>query len=148
MSETFSGSHGRLVVAIDTAEEIGNVKGFVVDPTAKRIDAVHVSGRGKNAEIIAWASIRSFGNDAVIAKTADAAVQVSGDHDTQAVKGNIEMQGSRVLTTTGLAHGTVEDVTFDAESGELLGASTTDGGYVEASRFRALGSYALIVDLE
>ena len=37
----------RSVVASDTAEDIGEVKGFVVDPSATRVDAVHVAGRGR-----------------------------------------------------------------------------------------------------
>lgn len=71
MDTTFSDAEGRPVVAADTAEDIGEVKGFIVDPTATRIDAIHVSGRKGRADLIAWTSIRSFGPDAVVADNAD-----------------------------------------------------------------------------
>lgn len=145
MSETFNSSDGRLVVAVDTAETIGEIKGFVVDPTASRIESVHISGRGKRAEVIPWASIRSFGPDRVMADLADAAEQVSSEHETQAVKGKIVARKTRVLTTHGFELGTVEDVMFDTATGQLTGVLTTEG-HLDGSRFRSLGSYALIVD--
>ncbi len=147
MSETFNSSDGRPVVAVDTAETIGEVKGFVVDPTATRIESVHISGRGRKAEIVPWASIQSFGADGVMADLASAGEQVSSDHETQAVKGNIVARKTRVLTTEGFELGTVEDVMFDTATGQLTGAVTTEGR-IDGSRFRSLGSYALIVDAE
>jgi sporulation protein YlmC with PRC-barrel domain len=57
------------------------------------------------------------------------------------------VRGTRVLNTAGFEVGTVDDVMFDAASGELTGATTT-GGYIEAKRFKAVGSYALIVEVE
>ena len=147
MSETFNASDGRPVVAVDTAETIGEIKGFVVDTMATRIESVHISGRGKKAQVIPWASIRSFGADTVMADMATAVEQVSSDHETQAVKGKIVARKTRVLNTDGFELGTVEDVMFDTATGELTGASTTQG-HLDGSRFRSLGSYALIVDTE
>ncbi len=147
MSETFNSSDGRRVVAADTAEDIGEIKGFVVDPTATRIESVHIAGRGKKADVIPWASIRSFGADAVMADLANAAEQVSSDHETQAVKGNIVARNTRVLDTDGFEQGTVEDVMFDATTGQITGALTTQG-HLDGSRFRSLGSYALIIDTQ
>lgn len=147
MAETFNGAEGRSVVAADTAETIGEIKGFVVDSTATRIDSVHISGRGKRAEVIPWTSIRSFGADAVMAEEANATETVAAGHDTQAVKGKVVARDTRVLDTNGFEQGTVEDVMFDAASGELTGAITTKG-HVEGMRFRSLGSYALVVEAE
>jgi len=145
MDDTFNSSDGRPVIAADTAETIGEVRGFVVDTTASRIESVHVSGRGKNAEVVPWSSIRSFGADAVIADVAASAEQVSTDHETQAVKGRVVVRKTRVLNSNGFEQGTVEDVSFDAVTGELTGVTTTEGP-IEGKALRALGSYALIVD--
>ncbi len=51
MAQTFNDAGSRAVVAADTADAIGEVKGFVVDPTASRIECIHVAGRGRRA---AW----------------------------------------------------------------------------------------------
>lgn len=144
MSETFNSADGRPVVAADTAETIGEVKGFVVDPTATRIDAIHIAGRGRKAETLSWDSIAAFGADAVMGDHAAAAGRVEGEHETQAVKGNIKARGSRVLTTTGFVVGTVQDVLFDGATG-LLTAIETDHGRIDADRLQSLGSYALVV---
>lgn len=49
MTETFTQVQGRRVVASDTAESIGSVKGFVLDVRGRRIEAIHVGGHGKRA---------------------------------------------------------------------------------------------------
>lgn len=146
--ETFESADGRSVVAADTAEDIGEIKAFIVDPTARRINAVQVAGRGKRASIVPWASIQSFGDDAVVITKADAIERVEGDHDTQVVKGNITLRGTRILTTTGFEVGTVKDVVFDTDSGELTEATTPDGRRIDASSFTAIGSYAFILETE
>lgn len=147
MSATFNSAEGRPVVAADTAESLGEVKGFVVDPTASRVEAVHVSGRGRKAEVVPWTSVHSFGDDAVVAEQADSTEQVSTDYEKAAVKGKIAAVGSRVLSTAGFEIGTVEDVMFDTGTGELTGV-LTEGGRIAADRLRSLGSYALVVDPE
>ncbi len=145
MSPTFNDTEGRRVVAADTAEDLGEVKGFVVDRSASRVDAVHVSGRGRKADVIAWSSISSFGDDAVIVTSAEAAERVAEDRDKAAVKGKIVLRGARVLTTGGFEIGTVEDASFDQESGEITGVRT-DQGSITGDRLRSIGSYALVVD--
>lgn len=145
MSSTFSAAEGRPIVAADTADDIGEIKGFVVDTGANRIESVHVAGRGRRAEVLPWSSIRSFGDDAIIADRADAANRVADDHEEQAVKGSVVLRGTRVLSTEGFDLGTVDDVMFDPESGDITGV-LTEGGRIEAARLRAIGSYALIAE--
>lgn len=145
MTETFTSAEGRSVVASDTAESIGEVKGFVVDRTATRVDAVHVAGRGKKAEVISWSAIKSFGADAVMADSAATPEQVTTERETQAVKGKVAALGSRVLTTDGFDAGTVVDVEFDTGSGDLT-AVRTDTDTFSGDRLRSLGSFALVVD--
>jgi uncharacterized protein YrrD len=144
MTATFTAAEGRSVVASDTAESIGEVKGFVVDPTASRVDAVHVAGRGKKAEVVAWRAITSFGKDAVMADSASTPEKVSTDRETQSVKGNVDALGSRVLLTTGFEAGTVVDVEFDTDSGDLTNVRTEKETF-DGDRLVSLGSYALVV---
>lgn len=146
MIDTFNAADKRGVVAGDTADDLGKIKGFIVDVGANRVEAVHISGRGKKAEIVPWGQLR-FGGDAVIVETSDTPEQVSDERDIDAVKGKVSVRGSRVLDTAGFDLGTAEDVSFDSETGELVTIRTT-GGEVDASRLCSLGSYALVVDAE
>lgn len=147
MIESFNGCDGRAIVASDTAENIGEIKGFVVDPTATRVESVHVSGRGRRAQVIPWSAITSFGVDAVMAELADAAETVAPGRDTEAVKGKVVARGTRVLDTNGFEHGTVDDVMFDPATGNVTGVRTSLGQH-DATRLRSLGSYALVVDAD
>ena len=147
MSMTFDDAEGLPVIAADSAETIGEIKGFIVDSTATRIESIHVSGRGKRAEVVEWSSIRSFGEDAVIAVMAEASHRVSSDHETQAVKGKIVARDTRVLDTNGFEQGTVNNVMFDPSSGELTGVLTTEGR-VGGESLKALGSYALVIQAD
>lgn len=45
-----------------------------------------------------------------------AASRPNGEQEPQAVKGNTQARGSRVLTTTAFSAGTVEDVMFDGRT--------------------------------
>ena len=146
MIDTFNAADKRTVVAGDSAENIGKIRRFIVDPGANRVEAVHISGRGKKADIIEWGRLR-FGGDAVIADSGDAVERVEEERELLAVKGTLAMRGSRVLDTAGFELGTVEDVSFDSETGELQTVRTTTGE-VDAARLCSLGSYALVVDAE
>jgi uncharacterized protein YrrD len=141
---SFETTNGRPVVAGDTAENLGKIKAFIVDPTVSRVAAIQISGRGGKAELIDWEQIEGFGADAVMSRSL-APRQVSGEHEIQAAKGKMSVRGSRVLTTLGFECGEAEDVSFDTETGLITSISTTQG-QVDVSRVRSCGSYALVID--
>ena len=140
MIETFSAALGRSVVAVDTAENVGTVKEFVVDRLAQRIDALRIAGHRKKAKFLPWSSVRSFGTDAVVAEP-DSTTEQTQPADERVEKA---MVGSRVLTTAGCMIGKVTDVRFETADGTIVGVDT-DTGPIEAARLRSVGSYALVV---
>jgi len=143
--ETFKQVEGRSVIASDSAESIGTVKGFVLDAAGRRIEAVHVDGRGKHAHVVEWSTITAFGTDAVMVPSDSDRITVDGEHQKSAVKGNVTMIGSRVLTVEGRNVGVVDDVEFDTETGAVVRV-LTDHEPIDAVIVRSLGSYAVIVD--
>lgn len=143
--ELFTHVSGRSVVATDTAETIGAVKGFVLDRAGRTIEAIHIDGHGKRAIVLQWSSVNSFGADAVMASSGDDPATITNDHQKSAVKGDVALIGSRVLTTDGLEIGTVEDVEFETDTGTVTRV-VTGNGPIEPKRFQALGSYAFVVD--
>lgn len=147
MSEhTMKHMAGHSVVAIDTAEEIGSVKHFVVSADGKRIERLHIDGRKKNALFTEWGDLESFGADRVMVTAADATAGSEDDRDLDVAKGNIQLLGSRVLDTAGFEHGKVADATFNADSGAIVSILTDGGDVVDSGRIHSLGSYALVVD--
>ena len=146
MIDTFNAADKRTVVAGDSADNIGKIRGFIIDPGANRVEAVHISGRGKHADIVEWGRLR-FGGDAVIVDSEDAVERVDEEREVLAVKGKLAIRGSRVLDTAGFELGTVEDVSFDSDTGQLMTVRTTTGE-VDAARLCSLGSYGPVVDAE
>lgn len=144
-TDTFRNVEGRKVIASDTAESIGSVKGFVLDAAGRTIESIHVDGHGKRAVILAWPTVQAFGADAVMAAAGVEPATIDNEHQKAAVKGVVSMLGSRVLTVDGREIGTVDDVEFDTGSGAVVRV-TTDHGPIDAHQLRSLGSYALVVD--
>ena len=137
---------GHPVVAIDSAEEVGSVKHFVVSSDGRRIERLHIDGRRKHAVFARWDDLESFGADRVMVRSADAPSESDDERDRGAASGDVSLLGARVLDTAGFERGEVEDASFDAESGEITGILTTEGAEVPATAIRSLGSYALVVD--
>lgn len=137
---------GQTVVAIDTAEEIGKVKHFVVSTDVARIERLHIDGRRKHAVFAEWADIESFGPDRVMVTSEGASTESTDDRDIDAAKGKVELIGSRVLDTAGFERGTVADATFDGDTGVIADMTLSDGRSVAASGVHSLGSYAVVID--
>lgn len=136
---------GRQVVAADTAQEIGEIKAFVVDRSGRAITKVHVAGRKKKARLLPWSSL-TVGPDVVMASSAADSTGVAADRDLEAVKGHIDIVGARILDTDGFEHGTVTDVDFDPTNG-LIVLVHGNRLAIGADRVRSLGRYAIVVDL-
>lgn len=148
MSErTMKDMTGHSVIAIDTAEEIGSVKHFVVSADGRQIERLHIDGRKKNALFTEWSDLESFGNDRVMVTAADATAGSDDGRDIDIATGNIELLGSRVLDTAGFDHGKVADATFDSTNGSIVSIVTDGDHVVDSGRIRSLGSYALVIDV-
>jgi len=145
--ETFEQVDGRRVIASDSADTIGHVKGFVLDSAGRQIEAIHVDGRGKHALVIDWATVTAFGPDAVMVPSESDRATVADNHQQSAVVGDVAMVGSRVLGVDGRGAGKVVDAEFDTETGAIVRV-ITDEGPIDARRVSSLGSYALVVGLE
>lgn len=137
---------GQDVIALDTAEDIGEVKHFVVSQDGARIERLHIDGRKKNALFAEWGDLESFGDDKVIVKKAATADTSDTERDLDAVKGNFEILDARVLDTAGFEHGTVDDVNFESGTGAIVSITSSDGEVTPAEHIHSLGSYALIID--
>lgn len=134
------------VIALDTAEDIGDVKHFVVSRDASRIERLHIDGRKKNALFAEWEDLESFGADKVVVKLASSASPSDDDRDLDQAAGSIEILDVRVLDTAGFEQGSVDDVDFDSDTGTIVSITSSNGEVIPADRVRSLGSYAIIID--
>jgi sporulation protein YlmC with PRC-barrel domain len=144
VSESFQRSAGRKVVSRSSARELGPVSHLLVDARQRRIAAV-VIGRGKKAQLIEWAHLSGFGPDAVMVLDEGALRPPSDDRERAAAEGKLELLGKRALSERGNELGTLDDVTFDAETG-VLEDLVIGIRRVPARSLLGSGSYAAVLD--
>ncbi len=137
---------GHEVVAVDNAEQLGQVKHFVMSPQGDRIERLHIDGRGKHAEFVSWDDLESFGTDRVMVSAADSPTQSDDGRDLDAARGNIDVIGQRILDTAGFDRGKVADLSFEGDDGRVVSVMSTDGSTIDSSAIRSFGSYALVID--
>ncbi len=138
----FSEATGRAVVSQSTAETVGHVADFVIDPQSHSIVAVTLKKTHRGHTVL-WSALSAFGVDAVtvpdvevIVDTSDAVAALGGkDH---------RLVGRRVLNTDGEDLGKVTDVEFDPATGRLTAVLLANDS-VRGDRLIGIGSYAAIV---
>ena len=139
----FSEAHGRKVVSTTSAETVGVIRSFVVDPTRQRIVALSLNKTPGEGTMLPWGDITGFGADAVTVP-GDERLVVPDEQLADLDDKHRAMVGKRVLSTAGLQLGHVRDVDFDPTSGQLdsllLEDTTVDG-----AKLRGVGSYAVVV---
>ena len=109
----FSEADGQKIVSTSTAETVGKVGGFVVDPQSRTVVAVTVK-KSAGGDLLRWSDVYAFGQDAVtitgaeVLSTPDPALAQLADksHD---------LLGKRVLNTAGDEIGKTVDAEFDPQ---------------------------------
>jgi sporulation protein YlmC with PRC-barrel domain len=138
---TFRSSAGLPVVARSSAEEIGEVKHFVVGD--RRVRAIHVGG-GKKGQLVPWSDVEAFGDDAVVVAGPEVLREAEDDREERAMSGETDMLDRRVIDDTGTELGTVADVEFDSSDGRIGSISVGDRSVV-GERLLGNGSFAVVV---
>lgn len=140
----FSDALGTPVLSRDDAEQLGKVRRMLVDVGQRRITALHIDGRKKKALLVEWDGLAGFGPDAVVVAADDALRGPADDHELAVVSGDLDWIGRRVLTDGGDFAGVIDDVEFDASTGQLT-MIVTDRDTFDVARLRTLGPYGVIV---
>lgn len=139
----FSDATGRKVVSTAAAKTVRKIDDFVVDPATGTVLAL-VLKKTDDGEILRWSAITAFGTDAVTVTGADTITE--SDDKIAALSGkDHRLLGKRILTARGDEIGSVDDVEFDADTGDVTGLHLKDQ-HVEGVRLRGVGSYAVVVD--
>lgn len=138
----FSEARGHPVVSTSTADTLGRVDEFLVDPGRRAIVALHLK-KAKGGNTLLWRNISSFGADAVTVSGPDKVADAAGDV-AELVGKDHRLVGKRVLTTAGEELGEVDDVEFDHDSGTVT-ALLLRAGVVDGTGLVGVGSYAVVV---
>lgn len=135
---------GRTVLSRTSAEQLGQVRGFVVDAGDHRVvDVVIRSGRSD--ALVHWEDLTSFGPDAVMVSSSSAPRAAQSDEEKADGAGCRDPLGKQLLNDQGNGAGKVREATFDEETG-MLQSIVGDTAEVDADRIRGIGSYAVVVE--
>lgn len=136
---------GRRVISSDDARTLGAVKTMVLDQTGRHIESLHIAGRARRAELLAWSDVAGFGPDAVIAAPGAVPHPVVDEQQADMVRGRITVLGGKVLGIDGFERGIVNEVAFETASGAVH-SIVVDGVGVPAAAIRSLGHYCWVVE--
>lgn len=133
---------GRKVVSTTTADRVGKVDGFLLDPQTRSVVGLHLK-KTESGSVVAWNDLAAVGSDAVT--VADASVVVEPDEAQSALGGKRgAVLKKLVLDDAGRALGKVTDVDLDPETGAVR-ELVLDGATVPGERLLGVGSYAVVV---
>ena len=138
----FSEAAGRQVVSTSTADTVGRVDDFVVDPRRRAVVALSLK-KTNGGDTLLWTDIAGFGTDAVTISNADKIVDAAPAIIALSGKEH-RLVGKRVLTAGGDDIGTIDDVEFDADTGAITSLLLSSGD-VSGARLVGVGSYAVVV---
>ncbi|WP_170286212.1 PRC-barrel domain-containing protein [Nocardioides rubriscoriae] len=133
---------GRKVVSTATADNVGKVSGFVLDPATRSVVAL-VLKKTESGSVVRWGDLLAVGTDAVT--VADTTVIVEPDETLEALAGKRgAVLKKLVLDDAGQALGKVTDLDLDPDTGSLR-ELLLDGRTVTGDRLLGVGSYAVVV---
>jgi len=137
-----SEGRGRKVISTNSAETLGIVDTFVIDPALRRVVAVGLSKVHGRLTVLPWERL-TFGADAVTTGGITDLVVPDGQLAGLADRHHSAL-GHRVLDTAGRELGTVRDVDIDPTSGAVIALLIGDLA-VPGSALIGIGGYAVVV---
>jgi len=144
VTDSFRQSQGRKVVSRATAEALGELNHMVVDSSRRHVTAVVVGEGKKHAFLVDWEHVSGFGPDAVMVESKETLRSPADDQEQAAVEGKLELVGKRALSERGNEKGSITDVEFDPESGDI-GSVLVGEERIPATNILGLGSYAAVL---
>lgn len=139
----FSEAVGRQVVSTSTAQSVGRVDDFVVDPVTRLVIALRLKKTAGSGDTLAWHDVTAFGTDAVTVADGDRITEAGPDVVALSGKPH-RLLGKRALSTGGTELGRVWDVGFDETSGAITAIVLGDSE-VGGDRLVGAGSYAVVL---
>jgi len=142
----YSDLKGRKLVDTSSADTVGKVDGFLLDPATQSIAGLEFK-KTDGGDTVAWSSITAVGDDAVTIPGTSVLVEPEG-HLAELASKRGHVLKKRVLTDGGDDLGEVRDVDLDPSSGsvrELVVGPKKSPTHVAGARILGVGSYAVVV---
>ncbi|KAF1085836.1 PRC-barrel domain protein [Sporotomaculum syntrophicum] len=112
------------VISLEEGQQIGIIKGLVVNPSLKRVAALIIEQKGwfNEQKFIPFSNVHSVGEDAVTVKHGTI-VQKGGNlpEIISLTKSKVKISGARIVTESGTLLGEADDYYVNLATGEIIG---------------------------
>ena len=147
---------GMPVVSLEEGQQVGSIKGLVVNAALKNVAALIIEQKGwfKEQKFIPFSKIYNIGEDvATIDRVIRAEKGISLPEILRLIKEEITIIGSRLVTDTGTVLGTVEEYYVDLQTGDIVGLEFSGGtvsnlfkgsAFLDIDHVRTLGASVVI----
>lgn len=120
----------KAIVSFTTGRTIARVRDILFDPEGSRVVAFVIDNGGlfREARVVPYASIKNFGQDALMVHDERAVAPASFDDGTaRSLRNNMIIRGTKVISEDGKNLGTIRDIYFDEITGKLEGYEVSGG---------------------
>jgi uncharacterized protein YrrD len=112
------------VISLEEGQQIGHVKGLVIDPAGKKVAALIIEQKGwfKEQRFIPYHKVKSAGSDAItIEKTTSVERATALPDIVKLVKEKVGIIGARIVAENGTLLGNVDEYYVDLATGSIAG---------------------------
>lgn len=143
----------RPVVSLNSGAKVGNVSDLMLDATHVQVRSLVLAGHEGNS-VVPFAAVRHIGNDAVTIDDARTVQAPAGESEITE-RGTSSLSDLPVMNQEGAVMGSVDDVEFDPENGQVIALLIHRGGVIgiggshesiPASAIRGIGLQLITVD--
>lgn len=152
---------GMSIISLESGEQIGTVKGYIIDPKSIRIAALLLERKGgwfKDARVVTFENIKNVGEHAITVGITKCVERASSLPEIMALtKQDIDIINAKVISGDGNLLGTTEEFYFEPTTGKIVAIEITGRLFdalfkgkamLNTSYIETLGKHAIIVKKE
>ncbi len=147
---------GMPVISLEEGQQVGSIRGLVVNPAFKNVAALIIEQKGwfREQKFIPFSKVHNIGDDAVtIDRVSRAEKGVSMPEILKLIKERVNVVGSRLVTENGTVLGVVDEYYVDLQTGDIVGLEFSGGtvsnlmkgsAFLDIDYVRTLGSAVIV----
>ncbi|MFZ5646219.1 MAG: PRC-barrel domain-containing protein [Bacillota bacterium] len=147
---------GMSVVSLEEGQQIGSVRGLVINPALKNVAALIIEQKGwfREQKFVPFSKVHSIGEDVITIDRVNRAEKgTSLPEILKLFKDKVNIIGSRLVAENGAVLGLVEEYYVDLQTGDIVGLEFSGGtvnnlfkgsAFLDINYVRTLGTSIII----
>lgn len=147
---------GMSVISLEEGQQVGSIKGLVVNSALKNVAALIIEQKGwfREQKFIPFSKVHNIGDDVVtVDRVTRAEKGISLPEILKLIKERANIIGSRLVTENGTALGMVDEYYVDLQTGDIVGLEFSGGtvsnlfkgsAFLDINYVRTLGSTVIV----